>query len=91
MHGDEGKEGKLVKSRKPASRVWQFFSPRYNNAKDNRVCVKCKICDIELTYSNTTNMHNHLVRKHKCDYLQDLTSGKKVTVVFLVIFCFIAY
>ena len=76
---DEEKDvGGIVKSRKPASHVWQFFSPRYNNAKDNRVCVKCKICNVELTYSNTTNMHNHLVRKHNSDYLDDLASGKKV-------------
>ena len=75
--GDEGKDTAL-KSRKPASRVWQFFSPRYHSLKDQRVCVKCKLCDLELTYSNTTNMHNHLVRKHSSDYLQDLSSGKKV-------------
>jgi hypothetical protein len=75
---DEVKDGAL-KSRKPASRVWQFFSPRYVSSKDNRVCVKCKVCYMELSYANTTNMHNHLVRKHSTDYLQDLASGKKVS------------
>ena len=80
--GDEEKDTAL-KSRKPASRVWQFFSPRYHSSKDQRVCIKCKLCDLELTYSNTTNMHNHLVRKHSSDYLQDLASGKKVTRVNL--------
>ena len=76
---DEGNDVAL-KTRKPASRVWQFFSSRYHSAKDQRVCVKCKLCDLELTYSNTTNMHNHLVRKHSTDYLQDLASGKKVSI-----------
>lgn len=59
---DDGKDSAL-KSRKPTSRVCQFFSPRYHSGKDNRVCVKCKVCDLELTYANTTNMHNHLVCK----------------------------
>ena len=75
---DDGKDSAL-KSRKPASRVWQFFTPRYHSGKDNKVCVKCKLCDLELTYANTTNMHNHLVRKHGTDYLQDLASGKKAS------------
>ena len=70
-----------LKSRKPASRVWQFFSPRYHSAKDQRVCVKCKLCDLELTYANTTNLHNHLVRKHGSEYLKDLASGKKVSLL----------
>ena len=79
VHDDATEGGdSALKSRKPASRVWQFFSPRYHSAKDQRVCVKCKMCDLELTYANTTNLHNHLVRKHGSDYLKDLASRKKV-------------
>jgi hypothetical protein len=84
-HAGEGSDV-VLKSRKPASRVWNFFSPRYHSSKDQRVCVKCKLCDLELTYANTTNMHNHLVRKHGSDYLQDLATGAKVSeVVFFSI------
>jgi hypothetical protein len=75
-----GKElGSAPKSRKKQSAVWNFFGPRYTSAKDGRVCVKCKLCEEEFAYVNTTNMYNHLVRKHKADVLQDLLSGKNVS------------
>ena len=76
---DDGKElGSAPKSRKKQSAVWNFFGPRYTSAKDGRVCVKCRLCEEEFAYVNTTNMYNHLVRKHKGDVLQDLISGKSV-------------
>ena len=77
---DDGKElGSAPKSRKKQSAVWNFFGPRYTSAKDGRVCVKCRLCEEEFAYVNTTNMYNHLVRKHKGDVLQDLISGTNVS------------
>mmetsp|Transcript_12321 Transcript_12321/g.34600 ORF Transcript_12321/g.34600 Transcript_12321/m.34600 type:complete len:238 (+) Transcript_12321:238-951(+) len=76
---EDGKEvGKPPKSRTRVSRVWHFFSPKYNSKKDGRVCCRYNICNDELTYSNTTNLHNHLQRKHNGNYLNDLTIGGKV-------------
>ena len=77
---DDGKElGSAPKSRKKQSAVWNFFGPRYTSAKDGRACVKCRLCEEEFAYVNTTNMYNHLVRKHKGDVLQDLISGTNVS------------
>ena len=77
---EDGKElGPAPKSRKKQSAVWNFYGPRYTSAKDGRVCVKCRLCEEEFAYVNTTNMHNHLVRKHKGDVLQDMITGKNVS------------
>ena len=77
---EDGKElGPAPKSRKKQSAVWNFYGPRYTFAKDGRVCVKCRLCEEEFAYVNTTNMQNHLLRKHKGDVLQDMITGKNVS------------
>ena len=55
--------------RKTSSKVWQYFGFR---VKDKHEKATCKMCFTDITYPKsgaTTNLINHLKRKHKLDVL----------------------
>ena len=56
-------EVQTVYNGKTASRIqrapiWKFMTDKYT-AKDEKKCVKCKICEMELVACNTTNLSKY--------------------------------
>jgi hypothetical protein len=71
------------KSRSP---VWHFFKPTDQVSKSGIVLAKCNLCVPPKTVTligvnNTTNMIQHLLRKHKEEYIVDIRTGQKVLLI----------
>ncbi|XP_039216147.1 E3 SUMO-protein ligase ZBED1-like isoform X1 [Crotalus tigris] len=63
----------LVGLGRAQSRYWTFFGfqgDAYGRILDKSKII-CKLCGVRLSYSgNTTNLRQHLVYKHRCEYNQ---------------------
>ena len=75
---ENGKElGKAPPPARQKSRAWKFMSERYVSKTTGRVVTNCLICGEQLVACNTTNLLQHVQRKHKNDYIKDL-AGEEV-------------
>ena len=61
-----------------SSAVWRFFSKVAKRKVDGKEVAKCNECGKLIGTSNTTNMRNNLVRKHKKIYIMDHRTGQAV-------------
>ena len=81
------------KSRSP---VWHFFKPTDQVSKSGIVLAKCNLCIPPkavtlIGINNTTNMIQHLLRKHKEEYIVDVRTGQKVTVILFLYLLFLLF
>lgn len=75
--------GTTLAKKKSRSPVWHFFKPTDQRSKSGILLAKCTLCvpPKPLTLigvNNTTNMIQHLLRKHKQEYIVDIRTGQKV-------------
>ena len=78
-----------IKYNSKKSAVWSFFlKTKRRHPKKIYLFAMYRLC-IKLAFSkrtfigvlNTTNMRNHLIRKHKNEFVVDIASGQKVNAV----------
>eukprot|EP00873_Tetraselmis_striata_P044547 jgi/Tetstr1/464811/TSEL_009550.t1 len=55
--------------------VWNYFSKKFRG-EDGYLYNTCSLCRTTMTFSNTTNLINHLIRKHSDDLVDDAMGGK---------------
>ena len=88
--GAEGDEVEIIGTtsvkKKSRSPVWHFFKPTDQKSKSGIVLAKCNLCVPPkavtlIGVNNTTNMIQHLLRKHKEEYIVDVRTGQKVLVL----------
>ena len=75
--------GNVLSKKKSRSPVWHFFKPTEQRSKSGILLAKCTLCVPPkpctlIGVNNTTNMIQHLLRKHKEEYIVDVRSGQKV-------------
>jgi len=81
----EGTEavGTALAKKKIRSPVWHFFKPNEQRSKSGNILAKCTLCvppkpTTLIGVNNTTNIIQHLLRKHKQEYIVDIRTGHKV-------------
>eukprot|EP00873_Tetraselmis_striata_P044475 jgi/Tetstr1/464739/TSEL_009486.t1 len=55
--------------------VWNYFSKKFRG-EDSYLYSTCSLCRTTMAFCNTTNMINHLIRKHSDDLVDDAMGGK---------------
>jgi len=73
------------KSRSP---VLHFFKPTEQRSSKGILLAKCAMCAPPkhlalIGENNTPNMIQHLLRKHKQEYIVDIRTGQKVIILML--------
>lgn len=74
--------GPQKKSRQNRSDVWKFYYPRYWDHKGSSgkgYYAKCKLCQLVLKVSNTTNLRGHLDKRHAGEMVEEAQTGKQVS------------
>eukprot|EP00873_Tetraselmis_striata_P045687 jgi/Tetstr1/465951/TSEL_000914.t1 len=69
----ENPEPAPVQPRK--SIVWNYFSKKFRG-EDGYLYGTCSLCRTTMAFCNTTNLINHLIRKHSDDLVDDAMGGK---------------
>eukprot|EP00873_Tetraselmis_striata_P042867 jgi/Tetstr1/463131/TSEL_008065.t1 len=57
--------------------VWNYFSKKFRG-EDGYLYSTCSLCRTTMAFSNTTNLINHLIRKHSDDLVDDAMGGKAI-------------
>jgi len=87
FHSGEGDGTEVVTNnlskKKSRSPVWHFFKPTDQRSSKGILMAKCTLCIppkpvTMIGINNTTNMIQHLLRKHKQEYIVDIRTGQKV-------------
>eukprot|EP00873_Tetraselmis_striata_P009842 jgi/Tetstr1/430106/TSEL_001965.t1 len=55
--------------------VWNYFSKKFRG-EDGYLYSTCSLCRTTMAFCNTTNLINHLIRKHSDDLVDDAMGGK---------------
>eukprot|EP00873_Tetraselmis_striata_P005658 jgi/Tetstr1/425922/TSEL_001597.t2 len=55
--------------------VWNYFSKKFRG-EDGYLYSTCSLCRTTMSFCNTTNLINHLIRKHSDDLVDDAMGGK---------------
>eukprot|EP00873_Tetraselmis_striata_P002573 jgi/Tetstr1/422837/TSEL_013628.t1 len=55
--------------------VWNYFSKKFRG-EDGYLYITCSLCRTTMAFCNTTNLINHLIRKHSDDLVDDAMGGK---------------
>eukprot|EP00873_Tetraselmis_striata_P003694 jgi/Tetstr1/423958/TSEL_014569.t1 len=55
--------------------VWNYFSKKFRG-EDGYLYSTCSLCRTTMASCNTTNLINHLIRKHSDDLVDDAMGGK---------------
>ena len=92
FHYGEGDGNQAVattlSNKKCRSPVWHFFKPTEQRSSKGFLLAKCTLCIPPkfvalIGINNTTNMIQHLLRKHKQDCIVDIRTRQKVVILML--------
>jgi len=90
--GGDGNEAvaTTLSKKKSRSPVWHFFKAAEQRSSKGVLLAKYTLCIPSkhvalIGINNTTNMIQHLFRKHKQEYIVDIMTGQKV-IIFMFYF-----
>ena len=80
--------GITLSKKKSRSPVWHFFKPTEQRSSKGILLAKCTLCvppkpAALIGINIATNMIQHLLRKHKREYIVDIRTGQKVIMLIL--------